>query len=220
MNWKSPGAGASSGQEEKDAFDCIVDRPDPVPQTNCVSTSPLFDAFSSDSDSDEDEEHSSFVKLHRPHSSSETNRCGSGSNYNRRISLPATLEESSQFRRGVAMSDNYFNPINDGNVSYVGWLSKKGNLRKSWKRRWFVLKNNVLSYYENDKTGSALAYIPLRDCSGVSQLAESETGGSKNSFKLEHNSRTYYLSADNVQEYERWVTALSASCSLARQRRR
>jgi len=29
-----------------------------------------------------------------------------------------------------------------------GWLDKRGDLRKNWKRRHFVLKDNTLKYYK------------------------------------------------------------------------
>ncbi|OUM69862.1 hypothetical protein PIROE2DRAFT_68474 [Piromyces sp. E2] len=35
-----------------------------------------------------------------------------------------------------------------------GYLKKKGEKRKVWKRRWFVLRSNRLSYYKNEKAQS------------------------------------------------------------------
>jgi len=32
-----------------------------------------------------------------------------------------------------------------------GYLKKKGEKRKAWKKRWFVLRSNRLSYYKNEK---------------------------------------------------------------------
>ena len=31
-----------------------------------------------------------------------------------------------------------------------GWLTKEGEWVRSWKRRWFVLKNNTIYYYETE----------------------------------------------------------------------
>ena len=32
-----------------------------------------------------------------------------------------------------------------------GYLKKKGEQRRNWKKRWFVLRPEKLSYYKNDK---------------------------------------------------------------------
>lgn len=31
-----------------------------------------------------------------------------------------------------------------------GYLTKEGGLRKTWKKRWFVLRHDTLSYYRNE----------------------------------------------------------------------
>jgi hypothetical protein len=38
-----------------------------------------------------------------------------------------------------------------GTVVKQGWLTKKGGQRRNWKTRWFVLKTNEFSYYNNKK---------------------------------------------------------------------
>ena len=29
-----------------------------------------------------------------------------------------------------------------------GWLTKQGGKYKTWKKRWFILKNNLISYHK------------------------------------------------------------------------
>ena len=41
-----------------------------------------------------------------------------------------------------------------------GWLTKRGAVNTSWKLRWFVLRNRVLSYYKK-KTVHASATAAL-----------------------------------------------------------
>ena len=49
------------------------------------------------------------------------------------------------------------------NQSYV-WVPF--GFRRNWKRRWFVLKDETLTYYENDQEGAkALGVIDIRKAS-------------------------------------------------------
>ena len=32
-----------------------------------------------------------------------------------------------------------------------GFLEKKGHVRRNWRRRWFILKRTILTYYSTDK---------------------------------------------------------------------
>jgi len=41
------------------------------------------------------------------------------------------------------LSSFLFEPMKEG------WLTKQGKVVKSWKKRWFVLKDNTLSYYKS-----------------------------------------------------------------------
>jgi len=48
-------------------------------------------------------------------------------------------------------------PLEDGiaGIHHSGWLKKEGSRVKSWKRRYFTLHGNTLSYYDSADTGSA-----------------------------------------------------------------
>lgn len=43
-----------------------------------------------------------------------------------------------------------------------GYLSKKGERRKTWKRRWFVLRSKRICYYKDDKVRVGFEWHPLR----------------------------------------------------------
>ena len=44
---------------------------------------------------------------------------------------------------------------------YQGWLTKQGGSVKTWKRRWFVLKDYCLYYFKDPVDGNALGCITL-----------------------------------------------------------
>jgi len=44
-----------------------------------------------------------------------------------------------------------------------GWLTKEGGRAKTWKRRWFILKTNMLFYFQDPQDGAPLGTIPLTD---------------------------------------------------------
>ena len=44
---------------------------------------------------------------------------------------------------------------------HTGWLSKEGHLVRSWKRRYFVLEDGVLTYSATPEDSTPLGRIPL-----------------------------------------------------------
>lgn len=92
-------------------------------------------------------------------------------------------------------------------VEFEGYLSKKGDKVKNWKRRWCVLKNEHIFYYENQQIPrkDPLQFkgkISLHDCI-VSGDAEKSFG-----FKIHTRDRTYHLEAKDVAEARRWVKCI------------
>jgi len=83
-----------------------------------------------------------------------------------------------------------------------GYLTKEGLKVKNWKKRWFVLGKETLSYYTNHKS--------LKKVLGVISLAEigevSQTNGKKKDFCLQlvTRRRVYYVVAESKQHMEEW----------------
>jgi hypothetical protein len=42
-----------------------------------------------------------------------------------------------------------------------GWLTKRGGRIQTWKRRWFVLADNVLYYFKTPDSSAPCGIIPL-----------------------------------------------------------
>eukprot|EP00301_Raphidiophrys_heterophryoidea_P003644 c11638_g1_i1.p1 GENE.c11638_g1_i1~~c11638_g1_i1.p1 ORF type:complete len:223 (+),score=46.54 c11638_g1_i1:835-1503(+) len=46
---------------------------------------------------------------------------------------------------------------------HQGWLTKEGGRAKTWKRRWFILKTNMLFYFQDPQDEVPLGTVPLTD---------------------------------------------------------
>eukprot|EP00095_Tigriopus_kingsejongensis_P006145 maker-scaffold730_size105374-snap-gene-0.17 protein:Tk06145 transcript:maker-scaffold730_size105374-snap-gene-0.17-mRNA-1 annotation:"AGAP001935-PA" len=85
-----------------------------------------------------------------------------------------------------------------------GYLTKLGGKIKSWKRRYFVLKNGTLSYWKSlhDTHRKPQGLITLDESCRVSR-----TEGS-NTFEIATSSKTFYMTADSHSLVEEWVRVL------------
>lgn len=50
--------------------------------------------------------------------------------------------------------------MHDNVVGKAGWLMKQGQTVKSWKSRWFVLKEETISYFRGADSQQPLGHIP------------------------------------------------------------
>ena len=50
--------------------------------------------------------------------------------------------------------------ISENSVGKAGWLMKQGQTVKSWKSRWFVLKEEAISYFRTADAQQPLGSIP------------------------------------------------------------
>ncbi|CAN8023226.1 unnamed protein product, partial [Ixodes persulcatus] len=91
-----------------------------------------------------------------------------------------------------------------------GYLTKLGGKLKTWKRRWFVLKNGALRYYKSqgDTARKPRGQITLDD---VCRVTRSEGAAT---FEIATGKRSFYLSAESTSTMEEWVKVLQ--CVLRR----
>uniref|UniRef100_A0A6B2ECV2 Putative pleckstrin similarity domain protein n=1 Tax=Phlebotomus kandelakii TaxID=1109342 RepID=A0A6B2ECV2_9DIPT len=90
-----------------------------------------------------------------------------------------------------------------------GYLNKRGEVNKSWQRRWFVLKGNLLFYFEKKGDKDPIGVIVLEGC--TIELAED---GENYCFQIVFhgiNNRTYHLCSESQELMEKWMKALTCA---------
>ena len=97
-----------------------------------------------------------------------------------------------------------------------GWLTKKGEVRKNWKRRWFEMDGEFhLRYFERDDgtksaKGKIIFYMYKVE-------APVEVDGYSNCIALTHESkRCFYIFPDRASEIDQWIPFLKAACLRSR----
>lgn len=94
-------------------------------------------------------------------------------------------------------------------VTHSGWLKKEGARVKSWKRRYFVLRGNALSYFNSEDTGAAAkGYGHVR----AVEVNGTVTNGLDITFD---NGRVLRVSARNSGDMELWLLKLSDAIEAA-----
>lgn len=99
--------------------------------------------------------------------------------------------------------------IGSASVDKQGFLLKRGEQNKSYQKRWFLLKGNLLFYFEKPGDREPLGVIILQCC--VVQLSENEDAYA---FELDFegtSARTYVLAAETQDEMEDWMRAVTAA---------
>ncbi|XP_041643690.1 pleckstrin homology domain-containing family A member 2 [Cheilinus undulatus] len=92
-------------------------------------------------------------------------------------------------------------------VLRCGYCVKQGNVRKSWKRRFFTLDDNTVCYYKSETDKEPLRAIPLRDIQKVHEclVKSGELLLRDNLFEIITSSRTFYIQTDSPEEMHGWI---------------
>ncbi|XP_069828673.1 differentially expressed in FDCP 6 homolog [Dendropsophus ebraccatus] len=130
------------------------------------------------------------------------------------VTSPKILRSISMETLSMAIQDVYEEIIQD--VLKQGYLLKKGNLRRTWTERWFVLKPRILSYYVNEDCKEMKGSIAIdKDC-GVEVLPDRD--GRRCMFCVKTATKTYEMSASDNKHRQEWVTAIQTAIRLQQSR--
>jgi len=91
-----------------------------------------------------------------------------------------------------------------------GWLHKRGEVNKNFQKRYFVLKGNLLFYFDKRFDKEPIGVIILEGCTIELADEEQEMCAFKIVFHGEGR-RTYYLGADSQATVEEWMKFTAAS---------
>ncbi|NXQ83156.1 PKHA2 protein, partial [Nyctibius grandis] len=103
-----------------------------------------------------------------------------------------------------------------------GYGVKQGNVRKSWKRRYFVLDEFSISYYKCEQDKEPLRSILLKDvCKTHECLVKSgDLLMRDNLFEIVTSSRTFYIQADSPEDMHSWIRAIAGAVQALKTRPR
>ncbi|EKM58496.1 uncharacterized protein PHACADRAFT_252858 [Phanerochaete carnosa HHB-10118-sp] len=96
----------------------------------------------------------------------------------------------------------------DETVLKTGYLWKKGERRKTWKKRWFVLRPAHLAFY---KTSAEYKLLRLLDLSEIHSCTPVQLKKHANTFCMISPTRTFYLQAESSQAVTGWMKAINDS---------
>nr|XP_046233335.1 pleckstrin homology domain-containing family A member 1 isoform X1 [Scatophagus argus]XP_046233336.1 pleckstrin homology domain-containing family A member 1 isoform X1 [Scatophagus argus] len=99
----------------------------------------------------------------------------------------------------------------DQTVIKAGYCVKQGAVMKNWKRRYFTLDENAVSYYKSDLEREALKVIPLKEIHKVQECKQSDLMMRDNLFEMVTSSRTFYVQADSPEDMHSWIKAISGA---------
>ncbi|XP_049867575.1 sesquipedalian-1 [Pectinophora gossypiella] len=93
-------------------------------------------------------------------------------------------------------------------VDREGWLDLRGEVGKGYQKRWFMLKGNLLFYFDKKGDKEPLGVIILEGC--TIELTEEESYSFKIVFHCE-GGRTYFLCTNSQGSMEAWMKALACA---------
>ncbi|KAI8375412.1 hypothetical protein EDC96DRAFT_497213 [Choanephora cucurbitarum] len=88
-----------------------------------------------------------------------------------------------------------------------GYLLKKGEKRRTWKKRWFVLRSTKLAMYKDKKEYKLLRLIDLHEIHKVVQVTTKHKY--KFVFAFVTAKRMYYVQANDQQEMDDWFNSVN-----------
>ncbi|CAL8301621.1 unnamed protein product [Lota lota] len=99
----------------------------------------------------------------------------------------------------------------DQTLIKAGFCVKQGAVMKNWKRRYFMLDENAVSYFKSDLDREPLKVIPLKEVHKVQECKQSDLTMRDNLFEVVTQSRTFYVQSDSPEDMHSWIKAISGA---------
>ena len=96
-------------------------------------------------------------------------------------------------------------------VDKEGYLYKRGEINRGYQKRWFVLKANMLFYFEKRSDKEPIGVVILEGC--TVELSEN-TGQELYGFQIVfqgQGSRTYVMASETQEGMEAWMKAITCA---------
>ncbi|XP_050974068.1 pleckstrin homology domain-containing family A member 2 [Labeo rohita] len=93
-----------------------------------------------------------------------------------------------------------------------GYCVKQGNVRKSWKRRFFILDDQTVSYYKSEMDKEPLRSIRLQDVLKVNEclVKSGDLLSRDNLFEIITSTRTFYIQTDTPEDMKGWIKDIAS----------
>ncbi|ORY04620.1 PH domain-like protein [Basidiobolus meristosporus CBS 931.73] len=103
----------------------------------------------------------------------------------------------------------------DNKVLFSGYLHKQCDMYKAWRKRWFVLRSNTLSYYKNEKEYVLHKIIPIESIQGAFEKTPSAFKSKRFCFQLITPQRNYIVAAENQPSMLAWLRSINSTVARA-----
>ncbi len=100
-------------------------------------------------------------------------------------------------------------------LSMEGWVWKRGDLNRTWRRRWLVLRHRSLVYHK-EAAGAPAGAVPLSECLRVDAVAREEADGRDFVFAVDTKQRRWLLQAESEEEAAAWLAVLGQAWASLR----
>ncbi len=104
-------------------------------------------------------------------------------------------------------------PKKKKNVLKAGWLYKKGRKRHSWKKRWFVIQPNLVTYYSDQSCSPKTLKGTLELRKSHCRVVLTGSASQNRSFGIICEDRTLDLKAVSLNEVAEWIKSFELAIS-------
>ncbi|KAI5408735.1 variant 2, Pleckstrin y domain-containing protein 1, partial [Lathyrus oleraceus] len=103
------------------------------------------------------------------------------------------------------------------NPERSGWLTKQGDYIKTWRRRWFVLKQGKLFWFKDQSSAATHSSVPRGVISVSTCLTvkgAEDVLHKASAFELSTPQSTMFFIADNDKDKEDWINSIGRAIVL------